>query len=794
MAWWLSYAKPKIKSFFRWKSKLLYDDFHREHQRLYAQLRLAYDGYYLNPNMLSTINRLKGELLKLQRDFSHFFTRVNETHVAGEPLSTFQLGERRRKKNTITHLQSDTGERLTSPDTINQQLQQYFTELYGPGVAEEDAGDAFHCERVIPEQDQGNTGIMSDITTAEIYSAIKTSAPKKSPGSDGLPREFYLRTFDVIHRELNLVLNEALATNFPPDFVDGVIVLVKKKNSDDTAKSYRPISLLNFDYKILARVLKARIESVMCAHHVLSPGQKCSNSNRNIFQATLALKDRIAQLNRRGLRGKLVSFDLDHAFDRVEHAFLFRTMRSLGFNPALVNLLSRIAESSRSRLMINGHLLPAFDVRRSVRQGDPLSMHLFVLYLHPLVSRLERVAGLDLVVAYADDISVVTTSTHKLDRMRALFSVFERASGAKLNLSKTTSIDVGLVGDNSIRTPWLQTVDTIKVLGIIYANSLRVMIRRNWDELVVKFSRLVWLHATRSLTLLQKVVLLNTFISAKMWYLSSVLPPYQEHTSKITQTMGSFLWRGIPARVPIQQLARDREQGGLKLHLPALKCRALLINRHLREIESIPFYKSFIVQANPNPANLPSQFPCLKYICVQFPQLPPMIQQNPSADLLHRLAVEQQTPVPKVERENPTVNWQQIWQNISMRQLSSHQRSMLYLLVNGKIEHRKLMLTMRRADGENCLQCGAAVETLKHKFSECRRVADAWLLVQNRITTILRGRASPSFDEFMRPSLEGIGKTRRKRALKVFIEFVMFASNARDAIDLQSLEFHLDCV
>ena len=353
----------------------------------------------------------------------------------------------------------------------------------------------------------------------------------------------------------------------------------------------------------------------MYAHQILSPGQKCSNSGRNIFQATLALKDRIAELNRRGLRGKLVSFDLDHAFDRVDHAFLFRIMRSLGFHPALVNLLSRIAESSRSRLMINGHLSPDFSIRRSVRQGDPLSMHLFVLYLHPLVTRLERVAGSDLVVAYADDISVVTTSIHKLNRMRALFSVFERASGAKLNLRKTTSIDVGLVGDNGIRTSWLQTVDTINILGITYANSLRVMIRLNWDEVVVKFARLVWLHATRSLTLLQKVVLLNTFISAKMWYLSSILPPYQEHTSKITQTMGSFLWRGLPARVPMQQLARDREQGGLKLQLPALKCKALLINRHLREIESIPFYKSFLVQPNPNLVNLPTQFPCLKYIC-----------------------------------------------------------------------------------------------------------------------------------------------------------------------------------
>ena len=94
LEWWLSYAKPKIKSFFKWKSRLAFDDFHNEHQRLYAELRLAYDGYYQHPTMLTTINRLKGEMLALQRNFSHMFMRANETHVAGEAISMFQLGER----------------------------------------------------------------------------------------------------------------------------------------------------------------------------------------------------------------------------------------------------------------------------------------------------------------------------------------------------------------------------------------------------------------------------------------------------------------------------------------------------------------------------------------------------------------------------------------------------------------------------------------------------------------------------------------------------------------------------
>ena len=103
------------------------------------------------------------------------------------------------------------------------------------------------------------------------------------------------------------------------------------------------------------------------------------------------------------------------------------------------------------------------------------------------------------------------------------------------------------------------------------------------------------------------------------------------------------------------------------------------------------------------------------------------------------------------------------------------------------------MFIIQRADGENCLHCGAAIETLQHKFSECRRVTDAWLLVQNRITTILRGR-SPSFEDFLRPSLEGVGKTCMVRALKNFIEYINFVSNAGGDLDLRALDFRLDCV
>ena len=92
----------------------------------------------------------------------------------------------------------------------------------------EEVDKIFQCERVIPEEDAANEGCMNEITTDEILSAIRSSSSKKSPSPDGLPKEFYLRTFNVIHRELNLILNEAIGSNIPNEFMNGVIVLVKK--------------------------------------------------------------------------------------------------------------------------------------------------------------------------------------------------------------------------------------------------------------------------------------------------------------------------------------------------------------------------------------------------------------------------------------------------------------------------------------------------------------------------------------------------------------------------------------
>lgn len=58
----------------------------------------------------------------------------------------------------------------------------------------------------------------------------------------------------------------------------------------------------------------------------------------------------------------------------------------------------------------------------------------------------------------------------------------------------------------------------------------------DWNALAGKFAQQMWLDSLRTLTLHRKVIRLNTFVTSKLKYVSSVLRPLGVHTAKITST------------------------------------------------------------------------------------------------------------------------------------------------------------------------------------------------------------------------------------------------------------------
>ena len=95
-------------------------------------------------------------------------------------------------------------------------------------------------------------------------------------------------------------------------------------------------------------------------------------------------------------------------------------------------------EGARTRFIL-GFLTRAIEVRFSIRQGDPLSMILYIIYVEPLLIALERsLLGLRVasvrqtLEAYCDDINLLTNNLEDFARMEELIVKFEKCSGAIL--------------------------------------------------------------------------------------------------------------------------------------------------------------------------------------------------------------------------------------------------------------------------------------------------------------------------------------------------------------------------
>ena len=94
----------------------------------------------------------------------------------------------------------------------------------------------------------------------------------KAPGLDGLPLEFYLSFWHLLAPDSLSVLNFSFRDgHFPISLRTGVITLLFKKGDCCNPANWRPITLLNVDYKICSLTLVARLLKVI--HHVVGPDQ-----------------------------------------------------------------------------------------------------------------------------------------------------------------------------------------------------------------------------------------------------------------------------------------------------------------------------------------------------------------------------------------------------------------------------------------------------------------------------------------------------------------------------------------
>jgi exonuclease III len=298
------------------------------------------------------------------------------------------------------------------------------------------------------------------VTATDLREALAGCEGGKVPGSDGLTYEFYRAFWDVIGEPLAEVFGEAFATgHLPPSMLLGIIVIVYKgikAGPRSDVRAYRPLTMLNCDYKLLAKTVSLRFNVPLTT--VIDSTQTAFLQGRWIGENVLVHMEEIDYLETTQQPGVIAFLDFEKAYDRISRGWVARCMEGLGFGPNAMLWVHLLFEGTRACCRFNGFHTREFAVRSGVAQGSPLSPALYLIAAQPLAARLRRLQSSGQLPSitlpdgtaappshqHADDITLHVPS---LPALRACMTLavlpWCDASASKANAEKTKALLLG---------------------------------------------------------------------------------------------------------------------------------------------------------------------------------------------------------------------------------------------------------------------------------------------------------------------------------------------------------------
>lgn len=271
---------------------------------------------------------------------------------------------------------------------------------------------------------------------------------------------------------------------------------------------------------------------------------------------------------------------------------------------------------------------------------------------------------------------------------------------------------------------------------------------------------------SRRLSLLEKVIVLNTYILSKLWYVSQTLPPSNIHLAQIKKTSGYFLW-GCHRIFKIErtQLYLHNLKGGLNLLDPETQCKSLFIRSILfKGYEPVNHY--FTSTDNLKGLSLNTQRFITK--ANEIKKLSYLTTNKQIYDyFIDRMCIKV-----KMEEKYPQICWNDIWENINKNFLTLSTRSTLYEMFNDIIPNNiKMFNNIANVDDFQCDICGKPDDNI-HRVTNCLKTSEIWLWVLK----ILKDRFEIRIESPLLLLYKGISKqnSKFKAALWLICEAIAY--------------------
>ena len=498
----------------------------------------------------------------------------------GEKSTSFFLGlEKKRQKDNTIEVIKYNNDTYTSTQDLLDVVASFYEELYRSCKPNRnDISDYLQNLTDLKKlSDEERDSVEGKITFEEASRAIKCLKPNKAPGLDGIPSEFYIKFWDKI--------GNIIVKSFNESYDDGelsesqrlaVISLIFKKGDAQLLQNYRPISLTNSDYKILAFCLANRLQLVIKS--IINPGQVAYIKGRYIGNNIRLVEDIIEYYENYEKGGILFALDFKKAFDSLEWEFLFQVLKKFNFGNMFISWVKTLYNHPLAFIKNNGYLSRPIEIKRSIRQGCPVSCLLFIIAVEIMGHRIraeEGIKGVNIpnctkevkILQYADDGICFLENIEELELLISIATEFGKLSGTKLNLSKCEGLWYGLyknrqVNCNLLNVRWPQ--EPIRCLGIYIGNDKEYNYRLNWVKRIESIKTLLQSWSRRDLTVFGKICILKQLAIPKILYSASLLYTPEHIVKEINSMFYEFIW-GKREFIKRDTLIADVNDGGCNM-------------------------------------------------------------------------------------------------------------------------------------------------------------------------------------------------------------------------------------